>query len=163
VRAHARREPRENPGIAQLSVTFSGAYGFDRLERMIETVEPLLRLDEPAVITVDLRRLVFFGPTALALLLAALRRVRELGLNESGSAIVPPATRSVRQYVERMDLLRGVVEERRETFKRRKRRASDRAMASCSVQRLGGRRARVAGGIVAPARSPTARGRDRPR
>ena len=92
-----------------LTVVFSGAYGFDRLERMVEACEPLLALSEPHVITVDLARLVFFGPTSLALLLAALRRIQHEGLNADGSVIVPPKSSATSRYLERMNLIRETV------------------------------------------------------
>jgi anti-sigma regulatory factor (Ser/Thr protein kinase) len=103
----------------RLAVTFTGGYGFDRLERMIATVEPLLLLDEPREVQVDLRRLAFFGPTALALLLAALKRLREGGLAAPGSRILPPVSPPIFRYLARMNLIRELVGEMPEDFIRR--------------------------------------------
>lgn len=102
-----------------IRVTFSGGYAFDRLERMISTLEPLLLLEEPRQIEVDLRRLVFFGPTALALLLATLKRLREEGLNTPGSRIYPPKAPNVLRYLLRMNLIRELVGDIPEDFTRR--------------------------------------------
>jgi hypothetical protein len=85
---------------------------------MVQTVQPLLAIDTPHVIHVDLQRLVFFGPTSLALLLAGLRRARDLGLNAKGSVIARPTAAGTGRYLERMNLLRVLVGERPEGFKR---------------------------------------------
>lgn len=101
-----------------ITVTFSGAYGFDRLEKTIATLQPLLHLDEPAVINVNLDRLVHVGPTALALMVAAVKRSMDLGLLRDGSSLQPPRSALVRRYVERMNLLRELVGDMPEDFER---------------------------------------------
>lgn len=106
---------------APLMVEYSGGFGYDRLERMIATTEPLLALGEPREVCVDLQRLVFFGPTALALLLAALKRLREHELLLSGSTILLPSSPPVHRYLLRMNLIRelGGTEADFEDFERR--------------------------------------------
>ena len=76
-------------------------------------------LNEPTPVEVDLRRLAFFGPTALALLLAALKRLREEGLSAPGSRIYPPKSPPVFRYLLRMNLIRELVGEIPEDFTRR--------------------------------------------
>lgn len=94
------------PGV---TIEMSGGYGFDRLERTLKTLQPLLHLREPAVVTVDLTRLVHLGPTSLALVIAALQRAVEFDLLLESSVIHPPASPPVRQYLERMNLVREVI------------------------------------------------------
>src|SRR5690348_11350224 len=94
-----------------------------RLERLVRLLNPLIELDEPAVIEVDLSRLVTVSPAALALLIAAVKRVSDLGLLDEGSQILPPISRPVRNYLLRMNLVRVLVgngdEEYEEPFERR--------------------------------------------
>lgn len=92
-----------------LRVEFSGAYALNRLERTIATLEPLLHLDEPREIVVDFSRLVHFGPTSLALVTAAMKRLSDEGLYLAGSQMVAPRSPPVRRYLERMNLIREVV------------------------------------------------------
>jgi ABC-type transporter Mla MlaB component len=61
-----------------------------RLERLIKLLHPLMVLNEPAVIDVDLSRMVSIGPSALALLVATLRRIEDRGLLGDGSMLEPP-------------------------------------------------------------------------
>jgi hypothetical protein len=100
-------------------VGFSGAYGFDRLEKTIATLAPLLYLREPALITIDLGSLVHIAPTSLALLVACLKRLQEDRLLLDGSAVIPPKAPPVAMYLERMNLIRELVGELPESFVRR--------------------------------------------
>lgn len=79
-----------------------------RLERLIKLLRPLMVLDEPAVIDVDLSRMVSIGPSALALLVATLRRIEDQGLLGAGSVLEPPRSPGLRNYLMRMNLLRSL-------------------------------------------------------
>lgn len=96
-------------GQPAIEIGFSGAYGFDRLEKTIKTLQPLLSLVEPAVIVIDLSRLVHISPTSLALLLATMKRVEADGLLAPGTRIITPASPPVARYIERMNLIRQLV------------------------------------------------------
>ncbi len=80
-----------------------------RFERLIGLLNPLLRLHEPALIDVDLSRMVAIGPTALALLVATLRRLEDEDLLADGSVLKPPRSPGVRNYLMRMNLIRSLV------------------------------------------------------
>ncbi|HEX4838342.1 MAG TPA: hypothetical protein VFV03_07465 [Solirubrobacteraceae bacterium] len=80
-----------------------------RLERLIRLLRPLFELEEPARIEVDMSRLVSIGPTALALLIAALRRVDETKLIGEDSALIPPNSPQVKNYLMRMNLIRSLI------------------------------------------------------
>lgn len=80
-----------------------------RLERLIRLLTPLIELEEPATVEVDLSRLVTVSPAALALLIAVLKRISDLDLLEDGSHIVPPVSLPVRNYLLRMNLVRVLV------------------------------------------------------
>jgi len=103
-------------------VHLRGSYDFERLERAVRDLQPLLQLDYPARIHLDLGGLVFIGPTAIALLEAALRRLEDEGLLVSGGLIVEPTSRLTAQYLRRMDFFRGLasVGDVPESFERRK-------------------------------------------
>jgi hypothetical protein len=81
-----------------------------RFERMIRLLRPILELDAPAVIEVDLSRLVSVGPAALALLITALRRVDDAELFADGSILLPPNSPPVAYYLMRMNLVRSLVD-----------------------------------------------------
>jgi hypothetical protein len=80
-----------------------------RLERLIRLLRPLLTLDSPAVIEVDMSRLVSVSPSAIALLIAALRRVDDAELIADGSILLPPRSPGVKNYLMRMNLIRSLV------------------------------------------------------
>lgn len=106
-----------------LRIELPGAFVFQqhRLERLIRLLRPLFELDSEAVIEVDLSRLVSVGPSALALLIAALRRLEDADLLADGSALLPPRSPQVRNYLMRMNLIRSLVSgmDLREPIKRR--------------------------------------------
>lgn len=79
-----------------------------RLERLIRLLRPVLDLRNPAVIEIDLSRLVSVSPSALALLIAALRRVDDAELIADGSILLPPNSPGVRNYLMRMNLIRSL-------------------------------------------------------
>jgi hypothetical protein len=80
-----------------------------RLERLIRLLRPLFELEEPAHIEVDMSKLVSIGPTALALLIAALRRVDEAEFIGEDSALIPPNSPQVKNYLMRMNLIRSLI------------------------------------------------------
>jgi len=91
--------------------TSSGAYPLRALDRLIRDLAPLISLDHPTRVRVDLSRLVAVRPAALALLTAVLARGRARGLYAPGSVLVMPSSRAVSNYLRRMDLLRQVLPE----------------------------------------------------
>jgi hypothetical protein len=80
-----------------------------RLERLIRLLRPLFELEQPARIEVDMSRLVSIGPTGLALLIAALRRVDEAKFIGEDSALIPPNSPQVKNYLMRMNLIRSLI------------------------------------------------------
>jgi hypothetical protein len=79
-----------------------------RIERLIRLLHPLLVLESPAIVEVDLSRLVSLGPTAVALLIAALRRLDDGDLFAEGSILLPPRSPQVKNYLMRMNLIRSL-------------------------------------------------------
>lgn len=98
---------------APLEIELSGGFSLKQggLERLIRVLGPLLGLSEPRQVVIRLDRLVFLSPSALALLIAALKRVRDLGLATEGSLVYPPNSPPVRNYLMRMNLIRALVNE----------------------------------------------------
>jgi hypothetical protein len=97
--------------LPHIHIDLPGAFVFQqrRLERLIWLLSPLFRLEEPAQIEVDMSRLVSIGPTALALLIATLRRVDEAGFISEDSALIPPNSPQVKNYLMRMNLIRSLI------------------------------------------------------
>lgn len=93
------------PKADNIELALSGAFSIrqGRIERLISLLHPLFSLDEPAVILIDMRRVVSVSPAAVALLTAALARVVDLELAQPGSLIYPPTAAPVRNYLLRMD------------------------------------------------------------
>lgn len=105
-----------------IEIALPGAFGVKqgRLERLIQLLQPLLQLEEEARIDVDLSGLVSVSPSALALLIAALKRVADLDLIAEGSSIHRPLSPAVHNYLLRMNLIRVLLgEEASEPVKRR--------------------------------------------
>jgi anti-sigma regulatory factor (Ser/Thr protein kinase) len=110
------------PDLRTISIALPGAFGVrqGRLERLIRLLGPLLELEEPACVDVDLSGLVSVSPAALALLTAALRRLADLDLLGDGSVISPPLSAPVRNYLLRMNMIRLLAgEDFKEPFERR--------------------------------------------
>jgi Histidine kinase-like ATPase domain len=80
-----------------------------RLERLISLLQPILVLESPAVVEIDLSRLVSLGPSGLALLVAALRRLEDRDLLADKSLLLPPRSPQVKNYLMRMNLIRSLI------------------------------------------------------
>jgi anti-sigma regulatory factor (Ser/Thr protein kinase) len=76
-----------------LVVELRGSYDLDRLERAIRDFKPLLEVDQPVRVRLDMGGAVFLGPTTIALLEAGIRRIEEAGHLLSGGSIVLPRNR----------------------------------------------------------------------
>lgn len=92
-----------------IRVRLASSYPIQQLDRLIRDLRPLLDLNSPAVITIDMQGLVWLGPTSVALLVAALMRAKNLHLNAQGSNILMPSARNVRNYVQRMNFASLVI------------------------------------------------------
>jgi hypothetical protein len=68
-----------------LTVVLSGGYPLPQVDRLVSSLAPLLELEGPRQVVLDMRKLVGVCPTALALLTAVAMRLSELGLFEEGS------------------------------------------------------------------------------
>lgn len=81
-----------------------------RFERLIRLLNPLLTLDEPAVVHIDLSRMVSISPSSLALLTATVRRLLDRNLIADGSVLEPPRSPALKNYLMRMNLLRALAD-----------------------------------------------------
>lgn len=97
------------PRPRTVHVRLAGAYRIQWLDRLIRDLGPLIELAQPARVTADLSSLVAVGPSAIALLTAALTRCRTEGLFAPGSMLILPNSPPVRNYLMRMDLVSLVV------------------------------------------------------
>lgn len=88
-----------------VSVTLSGTYVFPTFERLLGQLQPLLAIKRPTPLYLDMSRISFVGPTALALVLACLRRM-ELEQLYAGGRFWLPVSPLTRNYLLRMDLFR---------------------------------------------------------
>jgi anti-sigma regulatory factor (Ser/Thr protein kinase) len=104
------------------TITLTGPYHFGTVERVIRDLAPLLQLHSPTVLELDLSRLTFISPAALAILVAGMRRFEDMQLVETGSMVIMPTARGIDRYLRRMNFLNvlyyGV--EQKEDFKRKK-------------------------------------------
>lgn len=105
----------------ELRIELTSSYYYNRLDRLVRQLEPLLTLKDPRRIVVDLAGLAGVGPAALALLTAGLVRAEQDGFILEDSVLIPPKNQQVRNYLLRMDLLRHLVagEDVEEPFSRR--------------------------------------------
>jgi anti-anti-sigma regulatory factor/anti-sigma regulatory factor (Ser/Thr protein kinase) len=72
---------------------------------MIHLLTPLFELDEPRDILLDLQKLIFIGPSALALLTAAVKRVDGQGYVAEGIVVMPESPQ-MEDHLARMDFIR---------------------------------------------------------
>jgi anti-sigma regulatory factor (Ser/Thr protein kinase) len=91
---------------AELVVELSGGFNLRQIERLLVRLDPLLHLEDPTVVKLDLSRLVFMTPSAMALFTAASKRVLDLGLVLQESTLKPPNSPPVRNYLMRMNVFR---------------------------------------------------------
>lgn len=89
-----------------LQITLAGGYWLHTYKRLLRDLQRLLELDAPAVITVDMRKLTFMGPAALATTVAVLMKVRDSGFALDGGKILEPRADGIRRYLHRMDFFR---------------------------------------------------------
>jgi hypothetical protein len=82
----------------ELNLELAGGYYFHTFKRIVRDLQPLLTLTEPAKVTIDMSRLTFMGPAALALTAATLNKVRT-DLTLPGSVIVPPSAPGIYRYL----------------------------------------------------------------
>lgn len=98
------------PPPVDLTVTLSGPYYLNQLERLIRNLQPALALREATSIRIDLGGVTFMGPAALALTLATLSRLREGGLAAPGSVVTSPRSIGMHTYLERMDFYNVLID-----------------------------------------------------
>src|SRR5947208_2823555 len=89
----------------ELHVRFSGRYDWNRLERLIETLVPILELEKPSMIHFDFSGLVGVNPAALALVTAVVKDADLRGVLGTGS-VITAANSLVWNYLLRMDFLK---------------------------------------------------------
>jgi hypothetical protein len=104
-----------------ITIQLSGAYRFDQIERLFRNLAPAFGVRRRRRISFDLSRLVAVGPSALAVIVALLKDLQEREMFAPGSILTLPDSKSVSNYVQRMDLVRILAfpEEVEEPFERR--------------------------------------------
>jgi hypothetical protein len=89
-----------------IGVSLSGGYYFGQLERLITQLEPVMRLESPTRVEIDLGGLAFIGPTALALVLAAAMHAESLG---GDLQVYVPRNPLIERYLLRSDFVRHLL------------------------------------------------------
>jgi STAS domain len=108
------------PVAIDAPVSLSGTYTFPSFDRLLSQLAPLLRLDEPQPLQLDMSGVSFIGPTAIAVIQACLRRLEAEQLIDGGWFALPRNELTSR-YLLRMDLFRRLKAfvDPEETFHRR--------------------------------------------
>jgi anti-sigma regulatory factor (Ser/Thr protein kinase) len=102
--------PVTDETLPKITVSLRHAHHLHSLSKTLKDLRPILDLDEPTVVTLDMRDLTFIGPACLAFTVAALRNGRETGKIADGSEILHPRSVAARTYLHRMDALQVVFE-----------------------------------------------------
>jgi hypothetical protein len=102
-----------------LVLSLRGGFQLHQLDRLLHAVEPLGRLNEPAVTRLDMSGLAFITPAAFTALVALLHDRRANGLLAAGSHWVPPRSPLVERYLSRMNFHRLFTSGLAEDFIRR--------------------------------------------
>jgi hypothetical protein len=100
-----------SPRDPDLTVNLAGGYYFAQLSRLVRELQPLYALVEPTCFRIDLSRLTFMGPAALALTVATLSDLRNRNVVANGSVIVSPAAAGIATYLKRMDFYKVLFED----------------------------------------------------
>lgn len=96
-----------------VGVCLSGGYYLHSYKRLLRDLQPLLSLKQKAVVQVDMRRLTFMGPAALATTVATLMRVRDDGLlSATDGYIAWPEAPGIARYLHRMEFLETIFHDR---------------------------------------------------
>lgn len=96
--------------LPEITVRMRQAHHLHSLSRTLKDLRPILRLQEPTSVTLDLTELTFIGPACLAFMVAVMRKGREDKTIADGSQIVWPTSVAARTYLHRMDVLRVLFE-----------------------------------------------------
>jgi anti-anti-sigma regulatory factor len=75
--------------LPELSVSLRNAHHQHSLSRTLKDLKPILDLETPTSVTIDLSELTFVSPAPLALMVATIRRGRETGMIFNGSIVYP--------------------------------------------------------------------------
>jgi hypothetical protein len=95
----------ERPTRTPIQVQLSGTYQFPTFDRLLDQIAPILAIKKPTPIYLDMSGVSFIGPTAIAVILACLRRMEVLSLFDGGRFWLP-SNELTRRYLLRMDLFR---------------------------------------------------------
>jgi anti-sigma regulatory factor (Ser/Thr protein kinase) len=91
-----------------IEVALSGSYGLADLDQLLAEMQPLLALDTPSRVSLNLRALDFVYPTTAVTLCAVLHRLVAEELRVSGeSKVQPPDDKDVRNYLLRLDVIQA--------------------------------------------------------
>lgn len=93
----------------EITVKLRNAHHLHSLSRTLTDLRPVLDLEKPTVVHLDLSELTFIGPACLALMVAAMRRGRATGMIFSGSITYPDSVAAT-TYLHRMDAFRVLFE-----------------------------------------------------
>src|SRR6478735_2647417 len=96
--------------LPEITVRLRQAHHLHSLSRTLKDLRPILGLQEPTSVTLDLTGLTFIGPACLAFMVAVMRNGREDKTIADGSQIVWPTSVPARTYLHRMDVLRVLFE-----------------------------------------------------
>ena len=95
--------------LPEITVELTHGHHLHSLSRTLSALRPILDLEQPSVVHLDLTRLTFIGPACMALMVATVRQAREMGLLQRGSVTYPASVR-VSAYLKRMDVMQVLFE-----------------------------------------------------
>lgn len=93
----------------EITVRLNNAHHLHSFSRTLRDLRPILDLDKPTHVNLDLSGLTFIGPACLALMIATFRHGRDDGMIFSGTIIYPNSV-AARTYLHRMDAFRVLFE-----------------------------------------------------
>ena len=96
--------------LPDIAVRLRQAHHLHSLSRTLRDLRPILELEEPTLVTLDLSDLTFIGPACLAFMVAVVRNGRENGTIADGSRIAWPTSVPAHTYLYRMDAVRVLFE-----------------------------------------------------
>lgn len=94
-----------------VSIRLTRGYFLASFGRLLKDLQPLLDVEEPSQISIDMSDLTFMGPAALATTAAAILRSVDGEYLEEGSSILLPRSLNIRRYLDRMNFLDVAIHE----------------------------------------------------
>lgn len=93
-----------------LRIQLQGQLKLDSVDQLIASLTPLIEVDQPTLVDLDLSRVQFITPAAMTVIHAVMKRAADQGLIADGSRCTVDPASACSGYLRRMDVFKGLVD-----------------------------------------------------